>query len=274
MVSITTQTVCLINGEIARPEISIYDLGFIRGYNVFEYLRTYGGKPFRLEDHLERLERSVRAVGLDLPKPLEAIGDDVVRAIALGEFAEAGIKIVVTGGMSSDQMTYEGRPSLVILAYPHVPYPKWCYDQGVHLVTVPFERPFFESKTLFYLPAVQAMQTARQQGGDDALFVSRDGMILETGTANFFAVKKGRIITPCSGVLEGITRKVVFEITRCEEDELYLKDVEAFDGAFITASNKEVMPVTKINDIDIALSRDVRLVMAAFQEYIKNFLKI
>ena len=260
--------ICLMNGSPAPPHISVYDTGFLRGHAAFEYLRTYESVPFHLDDHITRLEQSCERLGIACPTDL--VRESVASGIELCGAKSIGIKIVVTAGESHDGFSYGGRPEVILLAEALT----WKRSPDIALLTMPFERPLHECKTLFYAPAIVGMREAKRAGADDVLFVSREGMVLETGRANFFCVVGGRVVTPRNGVLGGVTRKIVSELLGAEERDVSVEEVMGCEGAFITSTTQEIVPVTHIDGVEMKASRDVALAIDLFDEYVKNFLKL
>lgn len=257
-----------IEGEKAM--ISPLDLSILRGYGVMDYLRTHHGKPFHLQKHLNRFVTSAEIVGLTVPKTIEEMEKIVEELIRRGNFGETGIKLILTGGVSQDQLLPEGPPTFFAVAYPFPAFPKRYFEEGIKIITECYQRPFPKSKTTQYLPAIMGMKRAAQEGAVDVLFHTEKGTLLETGTANFFAVKGGRVITPKEGILEGITREVAIELSNAIEQEISIKDIPFFEGAFLTSSNKEIMPVIQIDHHVInngIISPVIHNLMNAFASY-------
>ena len=248
--------------------LSPLDLSVLRGFGVMDYFRTYGGKPFRLKEHLERFIFSAEEIGLTVPKTIEEIKEVVEKLLSQTDFEETGIKVVLTGGVSSDQLTPEGLPTFFAVAYPFKPFPDHYFEKGVKVTTECYQRPFPKAKSILYLPAIVALK----KGGVDVLFYNEQGFLLESGTANFFAVKEGRIITPKEGILEGITRQVVLEIADVEQRAIHRSELASFEGAFLTSSNKEIMPVVQIDDHRIndgSIPLTIRNLMKRFAAHVK-----
>ncbi len=231
-----------LDGKVAT--ISPLDLSVLRGVGVMDYFRTYGGRPFRLREHLERFIFSAGVIGLTVPKSVEEMEGVVEGLLERTNFEETGIKVVLTGGISSDQLMPEGSPTFFAIGYPFKPFPDICFEKGVKITTECYQRPFPKAKSIIYLPGIVALK----KGSLDVLFYNEQGFFLESGTANFFAVKEGKVITPKDGVLEGITRKVVLEIADVEERAIHKSELESFEGVFLTSSNKEIMPVIQIDN--------------------------
>lgn len=233
-------------------KISVFDLSVVRGFGCFDFLRTYGNKPFLLDMHLDRFFRSAKILGLKIPLTRDKIKKIIYKGIGKNNFAETNIKVILTGGVSSDAIT-PGKSSFIVIFTKATDCPVEHYEQGVRLITIPASRVLTEAKSLDYLMAVVAMQGAKDKRADEALYVDRSGKIYEATRSNFFAVIGGKLVTVKNGILLGVTRRVVLELSRklniiVVERDLFLHEVKNFKEAFITASNKEIMPVVRIDD--------------------------
>ena len=257
-----------------EAKISALDLSILRGYGVMDYLRTYQGEPFYLEEHLVRFKNSAEEIGLTLPKSIEEISEIVGELIRRAAFPEASIKVMLTGGVSIDQYLPLNNPTFFAVIYPFVPFPQKYFDQGIKILTECYTRPFPAAKSIQYLPAIIAVKKAEKLGGVDVLFHNERGNLLETGTANFFAVKDGVILTPKSSILIGVTRQVALELARkrfpVEEREIHIEEISTFDGVFLTSSNKEIMPVSQINSHYFSIPKEIRILMKDFSELISQ----
>ncbi len=270
-----------VNGQYVKEEeakISILDLAILRGFGVFDYLRTYNGRPFHLWDHLMRLKFSAEHVGLTLPNSLPEIEEIVHNVQKLNNLSEASIKILVTGGVSADHFTPLPRSNLIVFAYPLTPYPSDFFTDGIKVITTRLNRSLPTSKTTQYTPAIVAMQRAKAQNAREVLYVNAQDEILEATTANFFAFKNGTLYTCCSEeVLIGITREVVMKLTALhfplQTRPLHYKEISEMDEAFITASNKEVMPVVQIDSTKIGsgtVGPKTKQIMELFLNYTQS----
>ncbi len=253
-----TNLICYVNGDflaIDEAALSVQDLAILRGYGVFDFFRTYHGKPFKLPEHLRRLERSAKAIWLPLPATLVEIETIVKETVQRNSLPEANVRIVVTGGVSSDGISATESASLVVLVTPPKQYPATYYEKGIKAITVDVERYMPLAKTINYIPAIMAQKQAQTTGAVEALYVDRHNNILEGTTTNFFVFQADTLITPLEGILPGVTRDVVLELAQQRfevvERKLTFADLSRADEAFITASNKEVMPVCLVNDIQI-----------------------
>jgi branched-chain amino acid aminotransferase len=270
-----------VNGQYVREEeakISILDLAVLRGFGVFDYLRTYEGRPFHLRDHLERLHYSAGHVGLNLPNSLEEIEEIVSRVQELNNLSEASIKILVTGGISPDQFTPLSMSNLIVFAYPLTAYPSDYFKDGIKVITTRLNRSLPMSKTTQYTPAIVAMQRGKGQNAQEVLYINAQDEILEATTSNFFAFKGDTLFTCCSEeVLIGITREVVVQLAaphfRVDKRALRYAEITDIEEAFITASNKEVMPVVQIDSTKIGNGKvglRTQQIMKLFRSYTQN----
>lgn len=246
---------CFINDqwvELKDTTIPISDLGIVRGYGVFDYLRTYGGRPFHVQDHLIRFKRSAEILDLSIPYTFPEIETIIEEILEKTQFSETSLKLILTGGRSSDQFTLENAPTFCIMTYPHKPFPMRQLKEGITVCTTRLVRPLPQAKSTCYLTALAAMKQAKLQGAEDALYVNGQNEILEALTSNIFVVKQGRLITPISDeILPGITREV---LRRCAAPDIEVKiaplplsEMESWDEVFITSSRREVMPLVAID---------------------------
>lgn len=267
-----------VNGKYAEEaHLSVKDLGVARGYGVFEYLRTYGGCPFCLWEHLERLEGSVRGSGLDMPMSQEEIAGVILEMIGKGD---EGVKITVTAGMSEHSFLGEGNENLIVEVAPFEPLPRRLYERGVKLATFKYARPFPEVKSLGYMPGAVAMARSPYEDAFEMLYVDESGRILEAMRSNFFAISERELITPKDGVLEGITRKLILEMAKGHFDvvcrDVYLEELSTFDEIFITSSIKEILPVVKIDNQQVGNGQvgiNTQFLLNSFQKLVAQYRK-
>lgn len=242
-----------------KAVIPVDDLAIIRGIGVFDLLRTYGGKPFFLEAHVNRLLSSAKAIDLALPWSHDEICSVAKETLARNEVDEANIRIIVTGGSSDDFMTPSGRPRLLVLVSPLPQLPQGWYTKGVKVITVASSRQMPGAKSIDYLSAAMALQKAKAENAIEVIYLDSNNFALEGATSNLFAISGGTLITPGRGVLSGITRKVILEIAQdhypVEIRDLPLKELLHAGEVFITGTNKGLVPVVQINDTRIGNGR-------------------
>lgn len=274
------QPICYLNGNYVPFDqacLPLNDLGIVRGYGVFDFLHTYNGLPFKLREHVQRLQNSAKLIGLSLPwltEEIEAIAQDT---LARNNLPEANIRIVVTGGSSADFITPLGQPSLMVIVTPVSEYPREYYEQGVKAITVQIERFLPTAKSLNYISAIGALQQAKVTNAVEALYVNQQGHVLEGTTTNFFIFRGSQLITPKEGILNGITRDVVLELAKNQfeivERPIYYSDLSSCDEAFITSSTKEILPVVQIDDLHISKGKpgeNTQLLMELFHNYTRG----
>lgn len=247
-----------VGGQWVHPQeatLSINDIAILRGYSVFEALRTYDRRPFHLEEHLRRLYHSAKIIELKIPWQPERIYNIINEAIARNSYKHAAIRLLVTGGESEDGLTATGQPTLVVMITPLGERDMQRFSRGVRLITTRLMRESPEAKTTNYMAAVRALKEAERRGASDALFVNDERHVLEATRSNFFLFRGDTLVTPREGVLHGITRGVVLDLARgrfpIEERAIQLDELALADEAFISSSSKEITPVVQIDDLAI-----------------------
>ena len=244
-----------VDGDFMPAEtavIPVDDLALMRGYGVFDFLRTYAGAPLHLAEHVARLICSAAKIGLELPWGEADIIRIVKETLARNDLPEANVRILITGGSSSDFITPEGHPRLLVLVTPVAPKPAEWYREGVKIITFPSSRTIPGAKSIDYIPATMALSKAKKVGAVEALYIDENGLVLECTTSNIFAVKTGTIVTPGDDILSGITRKTVLALAEAHHPVkiggLSLNELLAADEVFITGSGKGLVPVVQIDD--------------------------
>jgi branched-chain amino acid aminotransferase len=252
-----------VNGQFVeenQAKISVNDLSVLRGFGVFDFLRTYNGFPFHLDEHLNRLERSARLIGLQLPHSTAKIKEIVQETLGRNKHKESNIRLVVTGGLSTDSITPGLSPQLLIMVSSVKEMPREWYSDGAKVITSHVERFLPGAKSINYIPAILCQREARIQQAIEAVYVDRNGYMLEGTTSNFFAFIGDTLVTPpCNRVLPGITRQVVLKLAEKEyttiERELHKDEVRLIDEAFIASSVKEVVPIVTIDSIKLGTGK-------------------
>ncbi|QBD77714.1 amino acid aminotransferase [Ktedonosporobacter rubrisoli] len=247
-----------VNGSWVAPaeaHISLNDVAVLRGYSVFESLRTYNRRPFHLPDHLRRLYHSAELIELPVPYSPEHITTIVEQVIERNAYKHANIRILVTGGVTEDSIMPAGNGILAVLITPLQERDMERFARGCKLITSHLQRVSPEAKTTSYVTAIRALKEATRQGASDALFVNELSHVLEGTRSNFFIFRGDTLVTPRSGILIGVTRNVVLELAQgrfaVEERPILLDELPDIDEAFISSSSKEITPVTQIDNIII-----------------------
>jgi branched-chain amino acid aminotransferase len=267
-----------------EARISVLDHGLLYGDGVFEGIRVYGGVPFLLDEHLDRLVASARAIVLELPAGREEIAALCREAAQRAELDDGYLRLVVTRGAGALGVSPHtcARASLIVIAAPLTLYPAERYRDGVRLVTSSLRRSASDAlppqiKSLNYLTSVLASIEARRQGADEAVLLNAQGLIAECTADNLFLVSGGRVLTPAvaSGALAGITRALVSRLLNeqgieCVESPLTPADAWTADELFLTGTGAEIVPVCEIDGRPLPLARPVtERVRAAFAAYVE-----
>lgn len=249
----------------ADAKVSVFDRGFLFGDSAFEVMRTYDGVPFRLDLHLARLQTSCERLLIGLTMPIDQLAAEVVDVVAASGLSEAYVRVVVTRGSGPMGIAIgpELTPSILIYALPLSVPAAELYERGVAVGLKRIGRPTDGTgaegaKASNYLGSVLAVNEVRARGGAEAIIVGPGGQVIEGATSNVFTVRGGRVFTPPPrvGILEGITRRTVMEL--CEaagrdfsEAQLHPQDLYSADEVFITSSIREIMPVVRVDDVQV-----------------------
>jgi branched-chain amino acid aminotransferase len=249
----------VVAGEEAR--VPVLDHGFLYGDGVFEGIRAYGGRVFRLEDHLRRLATGARALALEIPGGIEAVRRIVLETARAHGEPDAYLRLIVSRGegeLGVDPTTCPA-PRIVCIAAGVRLYGPEKLAAGLALVTSSWRRPGPDVldpcvKSLNYLNNALAKLEARRRGGDEALLLNGRGTVAEASVANVFAVRDGELLTPppTDGALPGITRATVLELApelglRAAERTLGRIDLLGADEVFVTGTGARIVPVASLD---------------------------
>jgi len=258
--------------------LPVNDLIILRGYGVFDFLRTYNKRPFHLDDHLNRLRNSARLIGLNCPWSNEELTGIVTETLARNSFAESNVRLLITGGDSEDGISPAEKPRLVIIISDALAFPAEYYRDGVKIITARLNRFIPGAKSIDYIRAIVTLKDAHSAGAIESIYVTENDHVLEGTTSNLFLVKNGVVVTASEDILPGITRDVLLKILEPEftiEVRPVLKhELYDTDEAFLGSSNKEVMPVVGADDQVIADGKPgavTRRVMSMFREYTDRY---
>src|SRR3954467_15185675 len=243
----------------SEAKVSVFDHGLLYGDGIFEGIRFYNGRVFRLEEHTDRLWDSARSICLEIPMSKEAMTEALLETIRRNDLREGYIRQIVTRGVGNLGLnpTQCKRPSVIIIATTISLYPKEVCERGLSVVTCATRRTNAAAlnpavKSLNYLNNVMARIEANLAGADEALMLNDAGNVAECTADNVFVIKKGQIFTPpiSAGALRGITRSVAFEVAEqmgmeIKETDISRHDVFVADECFLTGTAAEVSPVVK-----------------------------
>ena len=270
------QKYCYLNGKIVPEDsahISISDLGILRGYGVFDFLRTYNGKPFYLREHLDRLENSAKLVGLKVPISKQGIDRIINKLLKKNKLNEATVKIIVTGGCSADGLVCDLKQQTIIILVKEIhDCPAELYKKGIKLITFEHQRNNSAAKTIDYITMLKLQNQKQKQKAFEILYINK-GVVLEGATSNFFIFKGNRLITSKNNILAGITRKIIIKLAdknfKVEVRDIKINEIKNADEAFITSTTREVLPVVKINNRKIGngkVGKNTKLLMELFKK--------
>ncbi len=275
---------CYFNGQVLPKEqilVNITDLALVRGYGVFDFLRTYAGTPFRINDYLDRFYQSASEMNLEIPKAKEEIKHIVEVILSenkAGVGHEFGIRFLLTGGYSPDQYKIE-HPQLFILAEDLPTYPAWQFEQGIRLHLWEHQRELPLVKTINYLTAIKLTETRHQMDVQDTLY-HYNNKVLECTRNNFFLFHGDTLVTAGKNVLKGVSAKVVLELAdkkfNIEVREILLGELDECTECFITGSTRGVCPVVSIDNKTIQkgeVGRHTRTIMELFAGLTNNIYK-
>ena len=257
-----------LNGQfldINEAKISILDRGFNYGDGLFETMRSYNGRVFKLDLHLNRLLKSAQEIFIDVPYDKEQLKKTIYEVIKKNSFKEAIIKLTVTRGVSEPGLSiqYSSRPTLLVYAIQFKPLPKEYFNNGVDISLHPFSAIKLSGltdqiKSCNYLSHIIIKKLAEDQNTFEGIMLNEKDHVCEGTSSNIFIIKNGVLITPpiSEYVLEGVTRNVIHEIVNnhnifSKENNFTAKDIESADEVFLTNTGIEVLPVGKVDNITI-----------------------
>ena len=273
-----------IAGKLVPKEeakISVYDHGLLYGDGVFEGLRSYGGKVFRLEEHVERLYNSAKAIWLTIPISRQEMGKAINDTVRANDLKDGYIRALVTRGAGSLGLDPNkcSNPQVIIIADVISLYPPELYEKGLEIVSVSVMRSHPAAlnpriKSLNYLNNILAKIEGLQAGCIEALMLNHKGEISECTGDNIFLVRKDVLYTPPidAGILEGVTRHAVIDLAKdanieVREIPLTTHDVYIADEVFLTGSAAEVIPVVKVDSRTIGTGKPGPMTLALSKRF-------
>ena len=250
-----------LNGSLvlaAEARIAVLDYGFLYGYGLFETMRAYEGRVFRLDRHLERLARSAETLGIAVDTL--TLPDAITETLAANHLSSARVRLTVSAGEGSPIPDLEScaRPTVLIVATGYLALPEETYRRGYRAVTASMRRnhrsPLAGIKSLNFTENLLARQEAKRAGVAEAILLNDRDYVAEASMSNLFVVSAGVLRTPplSAGILPGITREVVIEVAErlgitVVEDDITPEELREADEAFLTNSAIEIMPLTTLD---------------------------
>ncbi len=260
----SSELLIYLDGEFVKKseaKISVFDHGVLYGDGVFEGIRAYNGRVFRLKEHIDRIFAAAKTIFLDIPLSKEELTEVVVETCRKNQLKDAYIRLVVTRGVGDLGLNPNNckKATVFCIASTISLYPEEMYEKGMPIVTASQRRNKAtivdpQVKSLNYLNNILAKIEANRAGVSEALMLNHDGVVAECTGDNIFIVKEGVIYTPPTyiGILDGITRLSVMELAKKAGYEVYEKEFTLFnvynaDECFLTGTAAEVIAVTEVD---------------------------
>ncbi len=279
-----------LNGSMVpakEARVSVFDHGFLYGDGIFEGIRAYSGRIFKLDEHLDRLFDSAKSILLDIPYSREELTEAVCRTVRENELVDAYIRLVISRGPGDLGLDPSkcSNPSVIIIADEIALYPPEVYQRGLELAAVSTRRPATDVlnpaiKSLNYLNNILAKIEANLRGLPEVVLLNHQGYVVEGTADNIFIVRRGELVTPPTnaGILNGITRQVVIKLAQelgliCKEENITLHDLYTADECFLTGTAAEVIPAVACDGRTIGhgIGGPITLkVLQAFRDYSRS----
>lgn len=273
-----------VDGRFVPKEeasVSVYDHGFLYGDGVFEGIRVYGGRVFKLDEHVRRLYESAKSILLEIPIPPEEMKRLILEAVRRNGLQDAYVRPIVTRGRGDLGIDPRkcGRPTVVVIVDQIQLYPERAYREGLRMITATHRKSPSDSlnpriKSLNYLNQILARLEANLAGADEALMLNHEGYVCECSADNVFVVRSGEVWTPPAhlGILRGVTRDAVLEIARdlgipAFERTFTLHDVYTADEVFLTGTGAEIGPVVWVDGRVIGSGKPGPVTLRLLQAY-------
>lgn len=273
-----------VNGEYVSEDeakVSVFDHGVLYGDGVFEGIRAYNGRVFKLAEHVDRLFDGAKAIMLTPPVSKEEMAEIVLETLRQNNLKDGYVRLVLTrgkGDLGLDPAKCP-KPTLFCIAAAIQLYPEELYQKGLEVITVPTRRNAPEAvnpqmKSLNYLNNIMAKIEGKLAGVEEAIMMNNEGYVAEATGDNIFIIKDGKLITPpvFLGILEGITRNSVMELARkrnipVEEKVFTRYDIYTADECFLTGTAAEIIPVTKVDGRVIGGGKAGEMTLELIKDY-------
>lgn len=248
------------------------DLSIQRGYAVFDFCRTVKAVPLFLNDHLDRFLHSAHAMRMQVHYTKPQLTDIIHELVQRSGFADAGIRIMLTGGYSADGY-HPSKPNLIITCTAVRTTTQADFDKGLSAITYEYQRELPHIKSINYLMAVWLQPMLRMQQADDVIYFNKQS-VTEFPRSNVFIVTPGnKLVTPANNILQGITRKKILSlaggIIAVEERDISVDELQQASEIFTTSTTKKVMPVVKLNGMPVNNGKPGNISRALYQQLLE-----
>ena len=274
-----------LNGKLLKKEdakISVFDHGLLYGDGVFEGIRAYNGRVFKLREHLDRLYNSARAITLKIPLSKQQMETATLETLRANKLKDAYIRLVVTRGVGDLGLDPRKCPkaTIFIIVDKITLYPEEFYTKGLNLFTVSTRRNLVNAinpciKSLNYLNNILAKIEATTMGAPEAIMLNKDGYVAECTGDNIFILKHNTLVTPptWAGALQGVTREAVMDLAKTrmkllvKEEIFTVYDIYTADECFLTGTAAEVIPVVGVDNRKIGNGNPGKLTLELIKEF-------
>ena len=262
------------NGEVLPIEQAMVPLSRVEysyGFGVYESVRVAHDKIYFLDEHCQRLMTSAQTIGLDHALSAEVVKDHVLELLKQNEAEACNVKILLIGGPTAEAALLE-----IMCLNPLFPDRK-LYKEGATCIIYEYEREFPAAKTLNMLSSYLAFRQAKAAGAYDALLINRQGCVTEGTRTNFFGLKDRAIISPpADQILPGVTRGKVLEVAKQNgfevvERNINLKQLDDFDGVFLTSTSSKILPIKSIDERHFNLPPALTELVQAFNNFLNEY---
>lgn len=272
---------CYLNGKIIptdQAKISVGDIGILRGYGVFDILRTYNGRPFQLTEHYKRWTNSAKILNLKVPLTKIQLETIINKLMKLNKMRESRVRIVLTGGQAIDGMGHNPKNfTIFILTEKLIPLPASLYKNGATLITLEHQRNLPEAKIINYQTGIKYNALKEKNKAIEILYVSQ-GEILEGMGSNFFLFRRNTLITPKENILKGTTRNLILRLAKkkfkVEVKNVKVSELNSATECFLTSITKGVLPIVKIDKKKIGdghVGKNTKILMELFSDFTKKY---
>ncbi|MCK5416085.1 aminotransferase class IV [Candidatus Parcubacteria bacterium] len=272
---------CYFNNQITtldKIKISPYDIGILRGYGVFDVMCTQNQKAFLMDEHWKRFQDSADTLDLQIPISFEEYKKVIKELIVKNGFQKSTIRTILTGGKSSNAFTPEGNETFYILIEKAIDLPQEIYKQGASVITLNYKRTLPHAKITNYIMAIKHQKEKEKNNALEIIY-TKNNQALEATTSNFFNVKNENVITTNKEILHGVTKNLVIKLAKknkisVEEKDITIDELFNADEVFLTASNKNIVPIVEIDNKKIQdgkVGKTTKKLMKLFSNFAEKY---